>query len=156
MDLINWQEPSLHRTAALIIAIPLSWNIIARSEYRNKTVSKIFGIPIMFWIRARLHIPQAALWDGPFSPPRSFPSARSARTGTRFHYFPSFLTFPYRFNDAMEHQPTSDVLDSIPFIDEISYALFAFGGILVLGSYYRLGIRHTYLGTHYYSYLLSL
>ena len=49
----------------------------------------------------------------------------------------------------MEHQPTSDVLDSIPFIDEISYALFAFGGILVLGSYYRLGIRHTYLGTHF-------
>lgn len=52
---------------------------------------------------------------------------------------------PRSFSRAMADQPTWSALDS-PLIDLLSWVIFAVGGILVLGSYYRLGIKHTYLG----------
>ncbi|KAF9645190.1 phospholipid methyltransferase [Thelephora ganbajun] len=40
---VDFSKPSLYRSLALIAFNPTAWNIVARNEYRNKTITKIFG-----------------------------------------------------------------------------------------------------------------
>jgi len=40
---VDWSKPSLHYTILAIAFNPTAWNIIARNEYRNKTITRIFG-----------------------------------------------------------------------------------------------------------------
>jgi len=39
---IDFSKPSLYCSLALITFNPTAWNIVARNEYRNKTITKIF------------------------------------------------------------------------------------------------------------------
>ncbi len=43
LSLVNFQEPTFWYCVAWIIANPLLWNLVARNEYRNKSITKIFG-----------------------------------------------------------------------------------------------------------------
>lgn len=51
-----------------------------------------------------------------------------------------------RFHEALSEQPKTAPIDT-DIAKLVGLALFAIGGILVLSSYYRLGILGTYLGT---------
>jgi len=40
---IDFSKPSLYYSLASITFNPTAWNLVARNEYRNKTITKIFG-----------------------------------------------------------------------------------------------------------------
>lgn len=43
LKLVDLSKPSLYYSLASIVFNPTAWNIVARNEYRNKTITKIFG-----------------------------------------------------------------------------------------------------------------
>lgn len=43
LKLVDLSKPSLYYSLASIAFNPTAWNIVARNEYRNKTITKIFG-----------------------------------------------------------------------------------------------------------------
>lgn len=57
----------------------------------------------------------------------------------------SHLISFFRFHEALSEQPQTVPID-VNVAKIIGLALFVVGGILVLSSYYRLGILGTYLG----------
>ncbi|KAI9092155.1 methylene-fatty-acyl-phospholipid synthase-like protein [Phlyctochytrium arcticum] len=115
---IDWFHPTLLISAASIIFNPTAWNIIARNEYRNKTMARMMGSP------------------------------------KRGCYLLAFLIFSfgilrdYLFTVAMDHQPTSRILQS-PQITFYAGICIAVGNILVLSSMWKLGITGTYLGDYF-------
>jgi len=42
---VDLSKPSLYYSLASIAFNPTAWNIVAQNEYRNKTITKIFGSP---------------------------------------------------------------------------------------------------------------
>ncbi|KAL7424335.1 Phosphatidyl-N-methylethanolamine N-methyltransferase [Cryptotrichosporon argae] len=40
---VDWAQPSLYAAVAMVFFNPIYWNIVARNEYRNKTLTRIFG-----------------------------------------------------------------------------------------------------------------
>ncbi|KAK0223047.1 phospholipid methyltransferase [Armillaria fumosa] len=44
-SLVDISKPSLFLSLAAITFNPTAWNIVARNEYRNKTITRIFGSP---------------------------------------------------------------------------------------------------------------
>lgn len=54
----------------------------------------------------------------------------------------------------MSAQPQSQIIKSIPLVDFIAIVLKISGAILVLSSFYQLGLRGTYLGD-YFGYLMK-
>ncbi|KAJ9111760.1 hypothetical protein QFC22_006419 [Naganishia vaughanmartiniae] len=43
--LVNWEQPWLWICLASVVFNPVFWNTVARNEYRNKSMTKIFGGP---------------------------------------------------------------------------------------------------------------
>ncbi|KAJ3189411.1 Phosphatidyl-N-methylethanolamine N-methyltransferase [Gaertneriomyces sp. JEL0708] len=79
---INWAHPTLWISAASVIFNPTMWNIVARNEYRNKTITRIMGSPI----RGCYFL--------------------------AFTIFTLGLLRDYLFTVAMDHQPRSQQLDN--------------------------------------------
>jgi hypothetical protein len=109
-------------------SIPIIWNIIARNEYRNKTLTRFFGgkyqgcYALAAWI------------------------------------FFSSLGKDYLFSLAVDANPVPQITRSATQQDAL-YLLgtgcIGFGSVLVLSSYYRLGITGTYLGDYFGIYMNS-
>ncbi|KAJ5995702.1 Phospholipid methyltransferase [Penicillium waksmanii] len=78
-DIVDLSAPSLAVSAATIAFNPIFWNIVARAEYNNHILTRIFGGPyrgcyfLAFTIFAlgifRDHVYQLALADQPFYAP---------------------------------------------------------------------------------------
>ncbi|RSH89224.1 Phosphatidyl-N-methylethanolamine N-methyltransferase [Saitozyma podzolica] len=45
VELVDWKQPSLWFAVGMVLFNPIFWNTVARNEYRNKTMTKIFGSP---------------------------------------------------------------------------------------------------------------
>ncbi|KAJ3515889.1 hypothetical protein NMY22_g14335 [Coprinellus aureogranulatus] len=75
LDNVDWSQKSLLLSLASIAFNPTAWNIVARNEYRNKTLTRIFGsarvgcyflaIMIFSFGMLRDHLYQRALQDQP-------------------------------------------------------------------------------------------
>ncbi|EER37661.1 methylene-fatty-acyl-phospholipid synthase [Histoplasma capsulatum var. duboisii H88] len=82
-DYIDFSQTSLHLAAAAIAFNPIFWNIVARQEYRNHFLTRIFGSPyngcyvlavaIFSLGILRDHLYNRALADQPFYQPVSQP-----------------------------------------------------------------------------------
>ncbi|KAF5325994.1 hypothetical protein D9611_000745 [Ephemerocybe angulata] len=78
LDNVDLSQPSLLLSLASIAFNPTAWNIVARNEYRNKTLTKVFGSPkngcyflalmIFSFGMLRDHLFQKALQDQPRVP----------------------------------------------------------------------------------------
>ncbi|KAG2078489.1 phospholipid methyltransferase [Suillus decipiens] len=117
--IVNASATSLYVSLLSIAFNPIAWNIVARNEYRNKTITRIFGgnarygcyflaIMILSFGFLRDHLYQRALSDQPRIP---------------------MLSAPY------------DTL--------VPIGLFAIGQLFVVTSTWALGITGTFLGDYF-------
>lgn len=75
LDNVDWSQKSLLLSLASIAFNPTAWNIVARNEYKNKTLTRLFGSPkkgcyflavmIFSFGMLRDHLYQRALQDQP-------------------------------------------------------------------------------------------
>jgi phosphatidylethanolamine/phosphatidyl-N-methylethanolamine N-methyltransferase len=108
--------------ATAIAASPTIWNIVARNEYRNKTISKLVGSNVT---GAYL----MAAW-----------------------IFFSSLGRDKLFDEAMQKNAAAVLTKdagAAKVLAAAGYAMFTGGSVLVLSAYYRLGITGTYLGDYF-------
>jgi len=116
---VDFSKPSLYFSLASIAFNPTAWNIVARNEYRNKTITKIFGG------NAR---------DGCYFLAASIFFAGMLRDSL--------------FKNAIAEQPHVQILpDSLSVI--IPAVLVGLGQLFVITSTWQLGITGTFLGDYF-------
>ncbi|KAI1827269.1 methylene-fatty-acyl-phospholipid synthase [Xylaria intraflava] len=118
-ELANLNERSLFISALSIAFNPLFWNIVARQEYRNKVLTKLFG--------GRSQVACYALAVTIFS-------LGLVRDGL--------------YERALRGQPSHPLLETAE-AKYLGYALIAVGNILVVTSTWALGITGTFLGDYF-------
>ncbi len=62
------------------------------------------------------------------------------------HRTPHFSTTT-SYRHALTQQPKWDVLESVPYLEQLSWLVLAFGMTLVCSSMYALGWKNTFMGT---------
>ncbi|KIM89879.1 hypothetical protein PILCRDRAFT_812661 [Piloderma croceum F 1598] len=112
-------KTSLWISVCSIAFNPIAWNIIARNEYRNKTITREFG--------GNAHYGCYCLAIMIFS----FGILRDSL-----------------FNRALAEQPTVSMLLE-PYATRVPIALFLTGQLFVLSSTWALGITGTFLGDYF-------
>ncbi|EEB05786.2 phosphatidyl-N-methylethanolamine N- methyltransferase [Schizosaccharomyces japonicus yFS275] len=112
-------KKSLLAAVLSIFLNPLLWNLAARQEYHNKTLTK--------------------LANG---------DSKKACYGLAIVIFVGGIIRDLIFQNAIKRQPTMSLLLA-PFFQGISKLLLLAGSVLVLSSMYRLGIVNTYLGDYF-------
>ncbi|KAF5525224.1 Phosphatidyl-N-methylethanolamine N-methyltransferase [Colletotrichum aenigma] len=116
---VDFDQKSLFISAAAIAFNPLFWNIVARQEYNNKLLTKLFG--------GRSQI---------------------ACYGLAITIFSLGIFRDLLYERALRFQPSHPLLasDAVPYA---GYALVACGNVLVLSSTWQLGITGTFLGDYF-------
>ncbi|KAI2636715.1 methylene-fatty-acyl-phospholipid synthase [Xylaria nigripes] len=117
--LVDFGQKSLFISALSIGFNPLFWNIVARQEYRNKILTKLFG--------GRSQVACYALAVTIFS-------LGLVRDGL--------------YERALRNQPSYPLLETTE-AQYLGYALIAVGNILVVSSTWALGITGTFLGDYF-------
>ncbi|KAK8250267.1 phosphatidylethanolamine N-methyltransferase [Phyllosticta capitalensis] len=118
-DYVDISQPSFWLTVGSVAFNPTFWNIAARSEYHNKTITRLFG-----------------------------GNARNGCYALAVTIFSLGIVRDYIYHTALSAQPTSPLLLSAP-TKLLSLALLATGNTLVLTSMYALGVTGTYLGDYF-------
>jgi len=116
---IDFSKPSLYCSLALITFNPTAWNIVARNEYRNKTITKIFcGNPKngCYFLAASIFL--AGMLRDSF------------------------------FQKAIAEQPHVQILPE-PLNVIIPAMLVGLGQLFVVTSTWQLGITGTFLGDYF-------
>ncbi|TIA14893.1 phospholipid methyltransferase [Aureobasidium pullulans] len=106
-------------SVASIVFNPTFWNTAARSEYHNKTITKLFGGNSLYGCYA-----------------------------LAVTIFTIGIIRDSIYERALRTQPTHPLLTG-PVSNALALALFTSGNILVLTSMYALGITGTYLGDYF-------
>ncbi|SMQ46288.1 unnamed protein product [Zymoseptoria tritici ST99CH_3D7] len=119
LSYIDYSKPSLFVAAASILFNPTFWNLTARNEYRNKTLTKIFG-------------------GNPY-----YGCYALAVTIFSLGIFRDVL-----YERALRDQPTHPSLVGFP-AKAAAVGLVASGNVLVLSSMWALGVTGTYLGDYF-------
>jgi len=133
---INLDDPLVYLVFAHVIFNPLMWNIVARTEYKTKFLSR--GI-------FRGHAKAACIVNG-------------------IIIFVLGLTRDYIYNQMISAQPRFTPIENMLepiykretielIINILAGILLVIGNTLVFGAYYRLGLIGTYLGD-YFGFLL--
>ncbi|KAI0752022.1 phospholipid methyltransferase [Fomes fomentarius] len=117
--LVDFSKQSLLVSTAFIVFNPTAWNIVARNEYRNKTITRIFGG------NARYGCYFLAL---------CIFSAGMVRDGF--------------YHRALLEQPHAKILPE-PFDTLVPAVLFVLGQTFVITSTWALGITGTFLGDYF-------
>ncbi|OTB09582.1 hypothetical protein M426DRAFT_316134 [Hypoxylon sp. CI-4A] len=118
-QLVDLNQKSLFISAASIAFNPLFWNIVARREYRGKTLTKLFG-----------------------------GNSQVACYGLAFTIFSLGLLRDFLYERALRHQPSYPLLESDE-VKYVAYGLVVIGNVLVLSSTWALGITGTFLGDYF-------
>ena len=114
---VDFSDRNLHIIAIVTILTPIIWNILARIEYYTHLLTKLAcGNKYLGCYILAVYI------------------------------FSFSLFRDYLFAKALESQPTFLKEEYGTELMYAGYAIQAIGSILVLSSYYRLGITGTYLG----------
>lgn len=116
---VDFDQKSLFISACAIAFNPLFWNIVARQEYHNKVLTRLFG-----------GHRQLACY---------FLAATIFSLG---------IVRDLLYERALRHQPSHPLLDTDE-ATYIGYALLACGNILVITSTWQLGITGTFLGDYF-------
>ncbi|KAI8312557.1 metal ion transporter metal ion transporter [Colletotrichum sp. SAR11_59] len=116
---VDFDQKSLFISAAAIAFNPLFWNIVARQEYNNKLLTKLFG--------GRSQI---------------------ACYGLAITIFSLGIFRDLLYERALRFQPSHPLLAS-DAVTYAGYALVACGNVLVLSSTWQLGITGTFLGDYF-------
>ncbi|QIX02017.1 hypothetical protein AMS68_007534 [Peltaster fructicola] len=117
--LVDISQPSLWIAAGAIVFNPTFWNLAARSEYHNKTLTKLAGGNRLYGCYALAVI-----------------------------IFTIGIVRDSLYERALRAQPTHELLTS-PLSQALAVALFASGNVLVLTSMWALGVTGTYLGDYF-------
>ncbi|KAH8105712.1 phospholipid methyltransferase [Phellopilus nigrolimitatus] len=123
MQHVDWSKPSLLVSLVCIAFNPLAWNIVARNEYRNKTLTRIFG--------------GNAKWGCYF---------------LAFMIFSFGILRDSLYHHALSEQPSRPLLpNDAPFNLHflVPILLFVVGQTFVITSTYALGITGTFLGDYF-------
>jgi len=118
-DIIDVNQPSLYICLASIAFNPIFWNIVARNEFRNKTITRIFG---------------GNAYYGCYALAITIFSLGMIRDGL--------------YHDALLYQPQSSLIPQ-NIATPLAIVLFAIGQTLVLSSTVALGITGTFLGDYF-------
>jgi methylene-fatty-acyl-phospholipid synthase len=117
--LIDFDQKSLAVAAASIAFNPIFWNTIARQEYHNKVLTKIFG-----------------------------GNSRLACYGLAVTIFSLGIFRDFLYERALRSQPSHPLLQT-SLSNAIAYILIACGNVLVISSMWALGVTGTYLGDYF-------
>jgi len=116
---IDFSKPSLYRSLASIALNPTAWNIVARNEYRNKTITKVFG-----------------------------GNARNGCYFLATSIFFAGMLRDSLFQKAIAEQPHVQLLPE-PLNVIIPAVLVGLGQLFVVTSTWQLGITGTFLGDYF-------
>ncbi|XP_072032538.1 phosphatidylethanolamine N-methyltransferase-like [Amphiura filiformis] len=116
---IDWSDTNLYITGILIIFNPLFWNCVARYEYRTHFLTKLFMGPKI---------------------------GCTLLAGTIFFLGTIRLR---RYQLVIESHPQWALLVDNIYAQYIAYAFILFGSVLILASFYALGLFGTYLGDYF-------
>ncbi|KIJ92530.1 hypothetical protein K443DRAFT_429966 [Laccaria amethystina LaAM-08-1] len=117
--LIDINKSSLATCLLSIAFNPTAWNIVARNEYRNKTITRLFG-----------------------------GNARNGCYFLAFMIFAAGMVRDNLYHLALLDQPHSSILPG-PYATYVPAALFIVGQTLVVSSTWALGITGTFLGDYF-------
>ncbi|OTA62435.1 phospholipid methyltransferase [Hypoxylon sp. EC38] len=117
--LVDLNQKSLFISAASIAFNPLFWNIVARQEYHNKILTKLFG-----------------------------GRSQAACYALAFTIFTLGLLRDFLYERALRDQPSYPLLE-LDEVKYLAYALIAVGNVLVVSSTWALGITGTFLGDYF-------
>ncbi|KAI1631356.1 methylene-fatty-acyl-phospholipid synthase [Biscogniauxia mediterranea] len=118
-QLVDFNQQSLFISAASVAFNPLFWNIVARQEYHNKILTRLFG-----------------------------GRSQAACYGLAATIFLLGLLRDFLFERALREQPSYPLLESSE-IKYLAYGLLIVGNVLVLSSTWALGITGTFLGDYF-------
>ncbi|KAK0469963.1 phospholipid methyltransferase-domain-containing protein [Desarmillaria tabescens] len=118
-SLVDISKPSLFLSLAAITFNPTAWNIVARNEYRNKTITRIFG-----------GSPKAGCYF------------------LAVMIFSFGMLRDYLYHAAMAEQPKVELLPE-PYSKALPLALMGTGQLLVVSSTWALGVTGTFLGDYF-------
>ncbi|ERT01107.1 hypothetical protein HMPREF1624_02346 [Sporothrix schenckii ATCC 58251] len=118
-ELVDFDQKSLFISAAAIAFNPTFWNIVARQEYHNKVLTRLFG--------------------GKSQTACYFLAATIFSLG---------IVRDFLYERALRDQPIHPLLDTNE-ATYAGYALLAVGNLLVTSSTWQLGITGTFLGDYF-------
>ncbi|KAI0876776.1 methylene-fatty-acyl-phospholipid synthase [Hypoxylon argillaceum] len=118
-QLVDFNQTSLYISALSIAFNPLFWNIVARQEYHNKALTKLFG-----------------------------GHSQAACYGLAATIFSLGLVRDGLYEHALRDQPSYPLLEAAE-ARYLAYALIAVGNVLVVSSTWALGITGTFLGDYF-------
>ncbi|KAF9791913.1 phospholipid methyltransferase [Thelephora terrestris] len=119
MDYVDLSKRSLYYSLASIVFNPTAWNIVARNEYRNKTITKILG-----------------------------GNARNGCYFLAASIFLAGMLRDSLFHKAIAEQPHVQILPE-PLNVIIPAVLVGLGQLFVVTSTWQLGITGTFLGDYF-------
>ncbi|RPD77106.1 phospholipid methyltransferase, partial [Lentinus tigrinus ALCF2SS1-7] len=117
--LVHFSKSSLLISVAAIAFNPTAWNIVARNEYRNKTITRIFG-----------------------------GNARYGCYFLALSIFSAGMVRDALYHRALLEQPQQKILPE-PFDTLVPAVLFVLGQTFVITSTWALGITGTFLGDYF-------
>ncbi|KAF9813670.1 hypothetical protein IEO21_05441 [Rhodonia placenta] len=118
-SVIDWSQPSLWLSVLSIAFNPTAWNIVARNEYRNKTITRLFG-----------------------------GNAKYGCYFLALMIFSFGMLRDSLFKNAILEQPRKAMLPE-PLDTLVPAALFAIGQVFVVTSTWALGVTGTFLGDYF-------
>ena len=127
---VNWQEPTFQHAILMIFALPLSWNVLARTEYHYKLLRKLACGS------KRLACYMLALYIFVVGQYRSAVAEIALRNQPHMSLLPSRLC-------SLLTGCSSDTADFY-----LGWTIILLGQALVLPSMWKLGIVGTYLGDY--------
>ncbi|KAL7810183.1 phospholipid methyltransferase domain-containing protein [Trichoderma gracile] len=116
---VDFDKQSLLISAGSIVFNPLFWNIVARQEYHNKILTRLFG-----------------------------GNRYAACYALAATIFSLGLLRDWLYKVALSEQPSHPLLTSL-YAQAAGYTLLVVGNVLVVSSTWRLGITGTFLGDYF-------
>ncbi|CAL1697729.1 unnamed protein product [Somion occarium] len=116
---IDWSKQSLWISVFSIAFNPTAWNIVARNEYRNKTITRLFG-----------------------------GNARYGCYFLAICIFFAGIIRDTLYERALNEQPRQQILPQ-PYATVVPAILFLLGQTFVLTSTWALGVTGTFLGDYF-------
>ncbi|OBZ74874.1 Phosphatidyl-N-methylethanolamine N-methyltransferase [Grifola frondosa] len=118
-SIVDWSKPSLLISVVSIAFNPTAWNIVARNEYHNKTITRLFG-----------------------------GNAKNGCYFLAVMIFSFGMLRDSLYHLALEDQPRQKMLPE-SYATLVPAALFVVGQTFVLTSTFALGITGTFLGDYF-------
>jgi len=119
LDHVDFSRTSLWIAVGSILFNPIYWNILARSEYKNKTLTKLAG-----------------------------GNGRYGCYALAVSIFSLGILRDHLYNLALDEQPKYPLLNNGAF-KAVAALLFVSGSTLVVSSMWKLGVTGTYLGDYF-------